>query len=65
MSEKHAKWPCIACAGPTRVYDSRGVNRWRECLACGVRFLTVEQFERRIRKHGGRKHDISEYPRSA
>lgn len=50
-----AKWPCPECTGVTRVYDSRGIHRWRECLACGVRFLTVEQFARRIRKHRNRK----------
>ena len=30
------------CGGKTRVLDSRGVNRRRECLKCHMRFSTEE-----------------------
>ena len=30
------------CGGNTRVLDSRGVLRRRECLTCGARFSTTE-----------------------
>lgn len=30
------------CGGNTRVLDSRGVNRRRECLQCFMRFSTEE-----------------------
>ena len=30
------------CGGRTRVLDSRGDYRRRECLTCGVRFSTAE-----------------------
>ena len=30
------------CGGNTRVLDSRGVNRRRECLKCFMRFSTEE-----------------------
>ena len=31
------------CGGNTRVLDSRGVLRRRECLTCGARFSTTEE----------------------
>lgn len=44
---------CPECHGDTHVYDTRGSQRWRECLEpeCGVRFITSERFERRVRKY--------------
>lgn len=53
--ERSAKWPCIACQGPTKVYDTRGSFRGRECKDCGRRFLTEEQYVRPIRTYRNRK----------
>jgi DNA-directed RNA polymerase subunit RPC12/RpoP len=32
----------------SRVYRSLGVERYRECAACGTRYLTEERFKRKI-----------------
>lgn len=45
------KVPCPECGyALSRVYDSEGVERYRECAndACGARYVTKEVFDRRI-----------------
>jgi hypothetical protein len=59
------KWPCPDCEGATKVYDTRGPQRWRECKACKVRFLTEERYIRRIRKYRNRKSQYIELRESA
>lgn len=49
---------CPTCGGETIVYDKRGQQRKRECLACGACYITAEEFRRFIRRR--RKHYISE-----
>ena len=52
---RHIKWPCPRCLGRTRVYDSVGAERWRECLTCGVRFMTVETLTRFVNMYRKKK----------
>ena len=48
MTRGSEKAPCPKCQHAfTRVYDSRGVRRRRECLACGHRFRTREEYDDR------------------
>jgi hydrogenase maturation factor HypF (carbamoyltransferase family) len=43
------KVPCPACFHHLSfVYDSRYVDRYRECLKCGARYVTEEIFKRRV-----------------
>lgn len=44
MKARDDKWPCPLpeCGGKTRVVDSRGKHRRRQCKDCGHRFNTRE-----------------------
>ena len=49
---------CPVCGGNTRVMETRenqwGNERKRECLECGIRFITLERVTRVCKKNGGR-----------
>jgi hypothetical protein len=43
------KVPCPDCGHFKSIcYDSRGVDRYRQCTACGARYVTEERFKRKV-----------------
>lgn len=37
---------CPSCHGATKVYSTRGPERWRKCEACDYRFRTREVIQK-------------------